>query len=280
MNFYGKSVGPQHTLVGRLAPMWEALRLAIDRAAGQPPIAARYAHSFPEWGHNAANELTKTVFKGIVRMAPKANQSNETSAGKAGQLVGFLIRAAIFYWKEIPVMIERDGLNKLTKERKEKLEKTVGWELLLPQASELAGRPITTKAELIKFHRRRVTRFAIQSVRNSLRVAKLILQRPVEEIFQFLNGIPKGFKCFLKTDGEFAGKGKRTEIFILLLMYWPEIEEMRQSQPPKTRKFLLDWLEKEEGQLLVTDEKIFFAICDDIDLDLTVPGHPFKLLVD
>jgi len=96
--------------------MWEALRLAIDRAAGQPPIAVRYAHSFPEWGHNAANELTKTVFKGIVRMAPKANQSNETSAGKAGQLVGFLIRAAIFYWKEIPVMIERDGLNKLTKE--------------------------------------------------------------------------------------------------------------------------------------------------------------------
>lgn len=258
--------------------MWEAFRLAIDRAAERPPIAVRYAHTFPEWGHNIANELTKTVFKGIVRMAPKANQSNETLAGKSGQLVGLLIRAAIFYWKEVPVMIERDGLNKLTNERKEKLEKMAGWELLLSQASELAGRPITTKAELIKFHRRRVRRLAIQLIRNNLRLAKLILQRPVEEIFQFLSGIPKGFKCFLKTDGEFAGTGKRTEIFILLLMYWPEIEEMRQSQPPKTRKSLLDWLEKEEGRPLVTDEKIFFAICDDIDLDLTIPGHPFKLL--
>ena len=60
----------------------------------------------------------------------------------------------------------------------------------------------------------------------------------------------------------------------VLLTYWPEIEEMRQSQPPRTRKFLLEWLEKEEGKQLVRDEKVFYALCDDIGLDLTIPAIP------
>ena len=277
MNCYGKTVGPQHTLAGRITPLCEALRLAICRAAGKPPPPVRYAESFPEWGHHIADELTKTIFKGIVRMAPHEKQSETTLAAKAGQLVGLLIRMGIFYWKEIPAQIEREGLNKLTAEQKAKLEKMAGWELMLPHASELAGRPITTRAELIKFQRRRNLHFVIQLIRSNLKLAKLILHRPLEDIFQFLSGLPKGFKSFLNTDGEFAGKGKRTEIFLILLMYWPEIEEMKQSQPPKTRKYLLDWLEQEEDKQLVVDPKVFYAICDEIDLDLTIPGHPFKL---
>jgi hypothetical protein len=274
MNHYGTIAGPQHTLVGRIAPMCEAFRLAIHRAVNRPPFPTRYVHTFPEWGHNVTDELTKTVFKGLVGMAPSGNQ---ISAFKIGQLTGFFIRAAIFYWKEAPAQLERDGLNKLTPEQEQKLEKALGWELLLPEASELAGRSIRGKDELIKFHRQRILRSATNLIRCNLRLINYILHRPLEEIFQFLSGLPKGFKAFLKTDGEFAGKNKRTEIFLLLLMYWPEIEEMRQSKPDKTRKYLLDWLEKQEGRELVSDDKIFFAICDDIDLDLTIPGHPFKL---
>jgi len=257
--------------------MLEAFHLAVYRAANRPPIPTRHSHHLPQWGHNVADELTKTVFKALVKMAPKDNQANELNAFKAGQMLGLLIRAGIFYWKEVPTQIERFGLNKLTPEQEQKLEKAAGVELMLPHASELAGRPITNKRELLKFHRRRITSFVVQQIRQSLRLLNYIMHRPIGEIAEFLSGIPKGFKAFLRTDGEFAGKGKRTEIFFLLLMYWPEIEEMRQSQPPKTRKFLLDWLEKEEGRQLVSDEKIFFAICDDIDLDMTVPGHPFKL---
>ena len=157
--------------------MCEAFRMAIVRATKQPPFTPRYTHNFPDWGHNVANELIKTVFKGIVGMAPKGNESNETVARKAGQLVGVAIRAAIFYWKEAPAQIERDGLNKLTKEQEEKLEKCTGWELLLPQASELAGRPITNKAELIQFYRRRIMHIIIQLVRTNLVLIKLILHR-------------------------------------------------------------------------------------------------------
>jgi hypothetical protein len=143
MNFYGTTVGPQHTLVGRIAPMREAFLLAIYRAADKAPITVRYGQNFPGWAHNVVNELTKTIFRGLVRMAPRENESPETVACKAGQLVGFAIRAGIFYWKEAPAQIERAGLNKLTSEQKETVEKMAGWELLLPEASELAGRRIS-----------------------------------------------------------------------------------------------------------------------------------------
>jgi hypothetical protein len=273
MNSYGTIAGPQHTLVGRIAPMCEALRLAIHRAAKMPPCPTRYVHTFPQWGHNVANELTKTVFKGLIVMAPKNDHANEANAFKIGQMIGFLVRAAIYFFKEVPAQIDRDGLNKLTPEQSQKMGKIAGLELLSPHASELAGRTITGKSELIKFIRRHILVFAIRLLRISLLLVNQILHRPVAEIFQFLSGLPKGFKSFLKFDGEFEGKRKRTEIYLLMLMYWPEIEEMRQSKT-KTRKFLLEWLESKEGKQLVEDPKTFYELCGDIDLDLALPGHP------
>jgi|ERR1035438_2906516 hypothetical protein len=209
-------------------------------------------------------------------MAPTDNQPNEMNAFKCGQMVGLCIRMAVYFYKDVPAQMERDGFNKFTPEQNHKLENMIGWELLSPHASELAGRPITGKVELWKFYRQRILNFVTHLTRINVNLAFFILHRPVKEIFQFLSGLPKGFKAFLDFDGEFAKKGKRTEIFLLLLMFWPEIEEMRKSKPANTRQSLLDWLEKQEERQLVTDPKIYFAICDDIDLDMTTPGHPSK----
>jgi hypothetical protein len=274
MNFYGTIVGPQHTFVGRIAPMWEAMRLAVNRAANQPLPPTRYVHTFPQWGQNVTHELTKTVFKGLVQMAPKNNNPGVENAAKTGQMIGLFIRGAIYFWKDVPAQIKRDGLDNLPPEKKQKLENMIGWDLLSPEASELAGRPITNKAEILKFYRRRIMHFVIQQIRRSLQITIYILHRPLGEISAFLSGIPKGFNAFLRTDGEFAKTGKRTEIFFLLLMFWPEIEEMRQSKPEKTRKYLLEWLEKEVDKQLFEDPKIFYELCGDIDLDLAPPGHP------
>jgi len=251
--------------------MMDAMRLAVCRAGEQPLPAVQFGNGLPPWGHNIAAELTSTVFKGIVNMAP---QSKKYHARKAGQMVGLSIRLAHFYWKDVPAILEREGLSKLTPQQEKKLEKMAGWEEGMVQASQLAGRPITTKVQLSGFIMRRVFRHVLLMFRVCWGFTKLALQQPVEDVFQFLSGLPEGFKCFLKTDGEFAKTGKRTEIFIVLLMYWPEIEEMRQAQPPLTRRFLLEWLEKQEGKTLCESEKIFFGICDDISLDLAPPGHP------
>jgi hypothetical protein len=274
-NFYGPIAGPQHTLFGRIAPMMGALHLAVFRAAEQPVPKLELAYEFPTWGHRIGDELTNTVFKGVVNMAP---QGNKYHGRKAGQMVGFLIRAAHFYWKDAPAFLKRDGLDNLNKEQEKKLDQVVGWEAGMAQASQLAGRQIKTKSQLLKFTTGRLSRFVLHTFKIGWRLTKYALQQPVEDVFQFLSGIPEGFKCFLKSDGEFAKPGKRTEIFLTLLMYWPEIEEMRRAEPPVTRKFLLNWLEKQEGKSLCESESIFFAICDDVDLDMAPPGHPFKIV--
>ena len=62
----------------------------------------------------------------------------------------------------------------------------------------------------------------------------------------------------------------------MLLMLWPEIAEMQKSDPPKTCKFLLDWLEKQEAKQLVNDEKQFNGLCWEIGLVMAPPGHPRK----
>lgn len=274
MNFYGTTVGPQHTLFGRVAPMMEAMRLAICRAAEQPLPPVQLAHDLPPWVHRIADELTRTVFKGIVNLAPATKKYH---ARKNGQLVGLLIRMVIFYWKDASAIWEREGLNKLTPEQEAKLEKMTGWEAACQHTSQMAGRPITTKKQVMKFWRQRLGEFALRMAKTNWTLINYTLHQPVEDIFQFISGIPEGFRCFLRTDGEFAKQGKRTEVYFVLLTYWPEIREMQQSQPPLTRPFLLEWLEKQEGKEL-SDEKIFSGICDDIDLDMSPPGHPFKII--
>jgi hypothetical protein len=188
-----------------------------------------------------------------------------------------LIRMAIFYWKEVPVIWEREGLNRLTPEKEAKLERLTGWEVACRHASQISGRPILTKAQVLEFWRQRLKSFLFHVAKTTWRLIEYTLHQPLEDIFQFISGLPEGFKCFLRTDGEFAKRGKRTEVFWVLLMYWPEIEEMRQSQPPLTRRFLLEWLEREEGRQLVDSEKVFLEICDDIGLDVGVVGHPTQI---
>jgi hypothetical protein len=106
MNFYGTTVGPQHTLFGRVPPLMDAMRLAISRATEQPLPPVQFADAVPQWVHNIANELTCTVFKGIVNMAPRGNKYH---ARNTGQIIGFMIRAAIFWSKQAAVILEREG---------------------------------------------------------------------------------------------------------------------------------------------------------------------------
>ena len=272
MNFYGKVVGPQHTLFGRIVPMMEAMQLAVSRAAEQPLPPVQLAHDLPSWVHNIADELTCTIFKGIVNLAPAAKKYH---ARKHGQMVGLLLRMALFYWKETSAIWEREGLNRLTPEQKEKLEKLTGWEAIFLHASKMAGRPITTKSQARRFLMKQLNRFVWRTAKTTWTLINYTLHQPVEDVLQFLTGIPEGFKCYLRTDGEFAKRGKRTEVFLVLLTYWPEIQEMQQSQPPLTRPFLLQWLEKQEGKTL-SDDKKFSELCDDIGLDMCPPGHPFN----
>lgn len=271
MNFYGTETGPQYTISGRLIPWFEAMHRSIMKAGNQPLKEPQHSACLPEWVHNICDELTKTVFKRLIETAPR---DNKFVARDYGRMTGMMLRGAVFYLKEAPAMLKKEGLLDLPKEKDEKLEHFAGLPVLFSAASQSFQKPITNEDELIQGATERGQQKVEEILGHLLLIGRHLLDQPIEQQHEFLCGIAEGFISLLNYEGDFAGKRKRFETFLLLIMYWPEIAEMQKAQPPKTRKDLLEWLEREEGRLLSEDPKVFFELCGDIGLDLALPGHP------
>ena len=171
-------------------------------------------------------------------------------------------------------MVKREGFSDLSEEQQGRLKEISGLPMLLSVAGEFFQKPISNENELIGITTESVGAKSKELAEGFRAIVTYLLERPVEEQYEFLQGIPEGFKAFLDLQGDFTGNKRRIEIYFALMQYWPEIAEMQKAQPPKTRKYLLEWLEKQEEKPLVTDPKQFYEVCDEIDLDLAPPGHP------
>jgi hypothetical protein len=273
MNFYGTETTEQHSVSGRLNPLAEAMHLAILKASDQPPQDPKYSMVLPMWAHKLCDKLTTTIFKRLAEMAPRDNQF---VARHYGQIIGLLLRGVVFYFKEAPALLKKDGLLDLSEEQEKKLEKFGGLPLLFSVATEIFQKPISSEDELAEASIEKSKKKTEEIAGGLLLVLRYLLDRPIEEQYEFLRGIPEGFKSFLNFQSEFVGDKRRLETYLLLAMNWPEIAEMQEEQPPKTRKYLLEWLEKQEGKVLYDDPKKFFELCGEIDLDVGPTGHPFK----
>ncbi len=273
MNFYGPENRSEHTVAGRLIPLFEALQLAITKASKGPLSAPKHSAQLPTWCHNICDQLAKTIFSKLVVAAPQAEPFDLRNYGR---IIGVLLRASVFVFKDAPAILKREGLLDLTEEREQKIDQMSGVELLLPFASEKFQQPISNEDELLSAASAHAKIKGSEWIGQLPNVLKFLVNRPVAGQYQFLCGIPEGFIMVLNNEGEFSKKSRRFEVFLLLLASWPEIAEMQKSQPPKTRRDLLEWLEKQEGRQIVEDEKVFFELCGDVDLDLAPPGHPHK----
>lgn len=146
MNFYGTESTSEHTLAGRLIPLVEALARAVARAAKQPLSESKYSTQLPAWCHNICDQLTKTIFRNLIHVAPKPGKFD---AQNYGCMAGMLPRAVSFIFKDAPTVLKRDGLLDLSPERERKIEKAAGIELLFPVASEQFQQPMTNEDELL-----------------------------------------------------------------------------------------------------------------------------------
>ena len=187
-----------------------------------------------------------------------------------------LLRGVVFFLKDAPAQLKQDGMLDLSKEKKSKLEEFAGLPLLFSAASKQFQKPISNQDELIKAGEEQIEKETEVLLNGGLLFLRYLLNQPVKEQHEFLCGLPQGFNSLLNYVGDFTGKRKRFEVFLLLAMHWPEIVEMQKAQPQKTRRDLLEWLEKQEKKQIVTDDKLFFELCGDIDLLLAPPGHPQK----
>jgi hypothetical protein len=70
----------------------------------------------------------------------------------------------------------------------------------------------------------------------------LAYQWSPEAMIQFNAGRAEGMTAFLDGDGELAGESARAGIYAFLLLAWPEIRAMQESQPRKTTTDLHEWM--------------------------------------
>ena len=123
MNYYGKEGGPQHTISGRVIPLGEAMHRAVLKATNQPLQEPQLSACLPPWVHSICDELTKTAFKSLVETAPR---DNKFVARDYGRIIGILLRGVVFYFKEVPALLKKDGLLDLTERTGRKAGKG-GW---------------------------------------------------------------------------------------------------------------------------------------------------------
>jgi hypothetical protein len=286
MNFYGETNGPEYQVFGRVAPICEALHRAVLRATGKTLEPPALSKAMPEWCHNIADRLVLTIFKRLAGLDPQG----KFDARNFGRMVGVILRGIIHFSKEVPAQLKREGLLDLSPEKEKKVESMIDMPAIVAFATEKLGQPISNEDELVKAGTVELER-KVELQRESLfSIVHYLLDRPVKEQHEFLCGIPEGFILMLDNDGGYAGQRPRTDLYRLLLSFWPEITEMQKADPPKTCKFLLDWLEKQEGKegvddegllkqepkKLVDDAKQFYGLCGEIGLVMGPPGHPHK----
>jgi len=272
MNFYGPESRDQNTIAGRLIPLLEAFEIAIKKAANQPLPQKNHSAQLPIWCHSICDQFTKTIFKYVVELAPQGKFDPRSY----GRRVGMLIRGAAFFFKEASAQMKREGLLDLSPEQEQKLEKMAGLDVVFRAASERWQKPIRNEDELVEAGQVQLESFTQNLIGSAFGMMKRLAGGSVKEQHEFLCGIPEGFLALLDDEGDFVVRKNRHEIYLLLLLDWPEIAEMQRTQPPKTRRDLLEWLEEREGRQLVADPKQFFELCADIELDLAPPGRPTK----
>lgn len=262
----------EDTIAGKLLIVLEAFTCAVNNARGVATDEPQISACLPVWGHNIAEIFAKTIFKTMIALDTKG----QFDARNFGRMVGIFLRAGVFAGKEIEPALKKDGLLNLSKAEEKKIEDVAGIEHLFPLASKKFNRPIRNENQLINQFGRHAEKWTCNLLKSQGALFLHLWQQSIEVQHEFLCGIPEGFVMFLDTEGQFAGDRGRTNLYINLLVNWPEIAAMQKTEPPKSRRDLQKWLIAEAKIPISDDEGWFDHLCDEIGLSMKGVGRPIK----
>jgi hypothetical protein len=260
---------PLGTIAGQAIPVLEAFWLAFNRARDQGSVEAEQSACLPAWCHHIADQFAKTVFKSMIGLDPKG----QFDARNFGRMIGLMLRAGVFVFKEIEPLLRKEGLWDLSKGEERRLKEISGLELLFPIASKNWKLPIRNENQLLHQTERHVEKRALNLMESVRTVLAHLWGQSIEEQHQFLCGIPEGFTTFLDGEGQFTGDRGRTKLYLALLALWPEILEMQKAEPPKSRRDLQQWLIAEKQVSMVDNPDWFDHLCDEIGLVMKGVGR-------
>jgi hypothetical protein len=213
----------------------------------------------PDYCYNILSVYRRTYFKGLpsvagtVRVTDKGNLAGAKSIAAAkqvleinwrslGKVMGIFSRGMRFFDLEAEQTLESDGLLNLPSKK----QKEVG-EILLGK-EQLQALKKLEKSDVVRASFKKISEKDIEELRKTLASVspmwvQLAYQWSPGAMAEFSAGIAEGQRSFLDKDGQLVGESNRANIYNFLLMAWPEIKEMLETNPKKTMSDLHLWMQ-------------------------------------
>jgi len=189
-------------------------------------------------------------------------------------MAGILVRGQSWWTRDAELVLKKEGLGDLTEEEGDKIWTGAGMEDLRPFLLQVLKRGAEDKSTTEELVTAAFEKWMTGLELQKDAVVRLANNETAANQDEFWKGFSEGFTLLFDAHGGLAGDKGRTQILLILLTYWVEIEEMRRAG--KSRRHLHDCVDAELGQQLTGDLPRFRAICDDIGLVMKSPGRPRK----
>jgi hypothetical protein len=225
----------------------------------------------PEWVKHICVKLRNTILKSVLKLRPKDNVVNWRNYGRC---IGFIERYKIFLAKDVPRILNEEGFDNVSEEEWAKIQPRLGEEQMREYYLKILERPADDKASLSE-----LLDIAIERQMTNLEKMKQIAffhlgSQSAKTTAMFLKGMSEGFKIFLNDNGEFSGDDRRADIHLELIAWQFDIEKMRKSIPPKSRKILFGEIKK-LPEFKGKTQDWFDDVCKDIKLSIGPRGRPW-----
>lgn len=202
----------------------------------------KQTHPTPDWAKNICGKLRRTILKSVLKLRPKTQ--SEINWRNYGRCIGIIERYKVFLNRDVPRILEKEGLNDLSSEQWERIQPMLGEESAREYYLKILSRPADDPTPLED-----LTELAIQKQLANLEALKQlaffhIAHQSAKAGKLFLKGMSEGYTVFLNEDGEFTGDDRRADIHLELIAWQYDIEKMRRSVPQKQNKHLVRELRK------------------------------------
>lgn len=254
------------TVFDQVMAVTSAMRVEMGLASIQPEAGPKV--EVPRWGRNVIQQLRKTIFRPVLKLCFRG----EVNWRNYGRMIGILDRAHAFWEFDVPRILAEE-FGDMTDEQAARIEARMGLDQLRAWCVKVLGRPVAEDEPLEKLVDEIWSRVVAHRERIRQAAFRHVALQPPKVAALFYKGMAEGYTSFLDEEGEFCGDRGRTNVYLSLLGCMLEVEKLRRTLPPTTRRRFYDSL-TETFKLPSNAHGWFAEICDDIKFPLNNLGRP------
>lgn len=194
----------------------------------------------PAWTKNICRKLSNTILKSVLKLRPK----RKVNWRHYGRCIGIAERYKTFLVKDVPQILKKEGLNKISKKQWQRIQPLLGEKEARQYYLKVLERPKNNQTplpELVELaHGKQIA--YLEKIKE---IAFFHLaSQSAKTTHVFLKSMSEGYTAFLNEDGQFSGDDRRADIHLELIAWQYDIEKMRRSLPQKNNKHLVTELKK------------------------------------